>query len=200
MLVLALPRGGVPVAAEVAAVLDAPLDVAIVRKVGAPGQAELALGAVAEKGVVVIDRAMAHDAGVDDHWVHGAIARAQAEVDARSLLLRGRHGVLPITGRIALLIDDGIATGSSMTAACQVVRARCPSALLVAAPVAARGAIAKLGDLADRVIALHVPAHFASVGQWYQDFDQVTEEEVEVLLDAAEHAARTLRRATLRRQ
>ncbi|AOT61696.1 Putative phosphoribosyl transferase [Streptomyces rubrolavendulae] len=184
--VLGLPRGGVPVAAEVASVLGAPLDVLVVRKLGVPSRPELGFGAIGEGGVRIVNDAVVRAAGV------GAEARARVEEAEREVLLeralryrRDRPGV-PLRGRTALLVDDGIATGSTALAACRVARAQGAARVVVAVPVAPPEALALLRREADEVVCLSSPEWFGSVGQWYDDFAQTSDEEVTRLL--ARHA------------
>jgi putative phosphoribosyl transferase len=180
--VLGLPRGGVPVAAEVATDLGADLDVVVVRKVGAPGHPELAVGAVGERGVTVRVDAVLADLGIAWEDVADTVLRERAAVRARSAALRGDIEPVDLARRMAILVDDGVATGATMAAAVLVVRGRGASGVVVATPVAPPGAGARLG--ADGFICLSSPRRFASVGEWYADFTQVGDEEVRALLAA----------------
>ena len=180
--VLGIPRGGVPVAAAFAEAAALPLDVVVVRKLGVPDRPELAMGAVGEGGVRVTDKDV-----IRRHAVHPAeLARVErrerAEVEDRARRLRGARPALPLAGRTAILVDDGIATGSSMTAACQVVRAHGAERVVVAVPVAPDEALERLAQLADEVVCVRTPHPFFSVGQWYRDFTQTTDAEVTALL------------------
>lgn len=184
--VLGLPRGGVPVAHEVAAALDAPLDVLVVRKLGVPSRPELGFGAIGEDGVRIVNDAVVRAAGV------GEDARARVERAERGVLedrlrryRRDRPGV-PLRGRTAVLVDDGIATGSTALAACRVARAHGAARVVVAVPVAPPEALELLRREADGVVCLSSPERFGSVGQWYDDFAQTPDEEVAELL--ARHA------------
>jgi putative phosphoribosyl transferase len=182
VVVLGLPRGGVPVAAEVAAGLGAALDVVVVRKLGVPHQPELAMGAVGEDGAHVLDPVVISAAGVSDRDLEVITDQERGEVDRRATLFRRGRSRVPLTARAAMLVDDGIATGSTMRAACQVVRAQGAARIVVAAPVGAPNALRRLRRDADEVICLEVPAHFRSVGGWYDDFTQTTDDEVVELL------------------
>jgi putative phosphoribosyl transferase len=182
VVVLALPRGGVPVAYEVAVALAAPLDVFLVRKLGTPGQRELAMGAIASGGVRVIN---------DDvvQWLHlrpeqiDAVAREeQQELERREAAYRQGRPMPPLGGRVVILVDDGLATGSTMRAAVQAVRMLQPSRVVVAVPVGARETCRGLELLADEVICAETPEPFVAVGQWYTHFDQTTDDEVQQLL------------------
>ena len=179
--VLGLPRGGVPVAYEVARALRAQLDVIVVRKLGVPGQPELAMGALGEGGVVVVNELVVVDANVSD-----AAFRQVQETEQRELEGRAKnHSRTPLNGRTAVVVDDGIATGSTARAACQVVRASGAHRVVLAAPVASPDSVNALKDVADEVVCVATPAHFTAVGQWYDDFAAVTDEEVAALLEAA---------------
>ena len=183
--VLGVPRGGVPVAAVVAEALDLPLDVVLVRKLGVPYRPELAMGAVGEGGVRVIDNDLVRMAGVRQSELAEAERRERGEVDARARRFRGGHAPLSLHGRTAVIVDDGIATGSTMAAACRVVRAHGADRVVVAVPVAPDEALTKLDDVADAVVCLRTPRPFFSVGQWYRDFSQTTDTEVTMLLAQA---------------
>ena len=181
LIVLALPRGGVPVAAEVAKALGAPLDVVVVRKLGYPGQEEFAMGAIASGGV----RVMSDIEGawpVSDRAVEAAVLREQAELVRREQAYRGARPPPLIKDQVVILVDDGLATGATMRAAVQSVRAGQPARILVAVPVASREAVASLSVLADEVVCLQTPEPFHAVGLWYRDFDQTSDEEVMRLL------------------
>ncbi|MFC5609596.1 phosphoribosyltransferase [Variovorax soli] len=180
LIVLALPRGGVPVAAEVARFLGAPLDVLVVRKLGHPGQEEYAMGAIASGGVRV--RAEPGDWPVTPSVLEEIVQREQAELQRREHSYRGNRPAPSLQGRPVLLVDDGLATGATMSAAVQAVRMQAPSRIGVAVPVASREALASVGALADEVICPLVPESFHAVGLWYRDFDQTGDEEVRRLL------------------
>jgi predicted phosphoribosyltransferase len=187
--VLGLPRGGVPVAAVVARALSAPLDVLVVRKVGAPGHSELALGAVGEDGAVVRNPGVIAAVGVEEAELAEAEQRARDEVESRVRMLRAGRPAVPIEGRMAIIVDDGIATGATMRAACAVARARGAAQVIIAVPVASPDALAGLGGAgeggADEVVCLCAPSGFMAVGMYYIDFRQTSDEDVARLLAAA---------------
>lgn len=180
VVVLALPRGGVPVADAVAEGLGAPLDVILVRKLGVPYQPELAMGAIGEGGVRVIDALTMRMAGVTEHELAAVEARERVELERRARHLRGDRPLVSLSGRTALVIDDGIATGSTARAACRIARARGASHVVLAVPVAPPDAAAELthDDDIDDVVCLETPHPFRAVGEWYADFSQTTDEEV----------------------
>ena len=180
VVVLGLPRGGVPVAYEVAKYLKAPLDVVIVRKLGAPNQPEYALGAIASGGVVVTNEGALHWA--DDPTLDATIAAERDELARRELAYRPGQPILAIRSRIAILVDDGAATGTSMLAAIQAVRELGAGKIVIALPVASIDARDLLREAADEVVCLNTPASFMSVGSWYANFDQTTDKEVIGLL------------------
>lgn len=184
--VLGLPRGGVPVAAEVARALDAPLDVIVVRKLGLPSQPELAMGAVGEDGVRVLDETTLRYAEVRDETLALVEQRAAAEVAERVARIRAYRPRVPLEGRRALLVDDGVATGSTATAACAVARGLGAASVVLAVPVAPAEVLPALGNAADELVVLETPPGFSAVGQWYEDFRSTSEDEVEQLLRAAE--------------
>jgi len=191
VVVLGLPRGGVPVAFEVARALDAPLDVFVVRKLGAPGHPELAMGAIASGGVRVLN----------DHvvaWYRPSAAEIDRvtafewhELARRERAYRGDRQPIPIAGRIAILVDDGLATGASMRAAVQAAHSLAPARVIVAVPVGAPDSCRAIADVAEEVVCLMQPESFDAVGLWYDDFSQTSEEEVRTLLaeslPAADH-------------
>lgn len=184
-IILALPRGGVPVGYEVAHLLGAPLDVLVVRKVGAPDQPELAIGAVGAAGVTVADKDTMALVGVG-HTEFEAIARAeQAEVERRDATFRKGQSPLDLRGRCAILVDDGLATGASMRAAVEVARRLGAAEVVVAVPVGAPEACERLAARADRVVCLFRPESFVAVGSWYRDFTQTDDAEVVQLLQLA---------------
>lgn len=180
--VLGLPRGGVPVAAEVAAATGGSLDVLIVRKLGAPGRPELAMGALGEGGVLVRNDDVVAAIGCDEATFADVERRERAELERRVQRYRQGAALTPLAGRLVLVVDDGIATGATVRAACQVVRTHRPARLLVAAPVAAPGSARLLADVADGLEVLQTPAGFAGVGQFYRDFRQTSDDEVVQLL------------------
>jgi predicted phosphoribosyltransferase len=189
-IVLGLPRGGVPVAYEVAAALEAPLDVLVVRKLGVPGHEELAMGAIASGGVRVLNHAIIGSLGLDEEAVREATAREQAELARRERLYRGGRPPPDVAGRIVVLVDDGLATGATMYAAVATVRRGGARRIVVAVPVAAAETCAQLGGRADAIICLHTPKRFRAVGVWYRDFAPTEDEEVRALLDAAAERTR----------
>lgn len=188
VVVLGLPRGGVPVAAEVARHLGAPLDVVPVRKLGHPLQPELAVGAVAQGGFVVRNEELA--SGVGEAAFGEALSREQRELERRAAAYRGDRPPLELSGKHAVLVDDGLATGATMRAAVAAARGMGAARVTVAVPVASPEARASLESEADEVVSLAEPVDFASVGQWYATFDQTTDEEVRALLAQAAASAR----------
>jgi predicted phosphoribosyltransferase len=183
--ILALPRGGVPVAYEVATALDRPLDVFIVRKLGVPGQEELAMGAVAGGDVRVVNRDLVRAAGIPADQIERVIDTETRELERREHVYRGARPAPHLQGRTVILVDDGLATGSSMQAAVVAVRERDPARILVAVPVAPPDAVAMLERHADRVICPARPEPFDGVGRWYADFDQLDDDEVREVLERA---------------
>ncbi len=182
VVVLGLPRGGVPVAAEVARALDAPLDVLIVRKLGAPGQEELAIGAIAEGGVRVLNRGLVSSLGLDEGEIDALAAQEERELERRVRLYRGGRGPLPVENRTVIVVDDGVATGATMRAGLQALRARGAAQVIAAAPVGAADSVEALREDADEVVVLETPAWFQAVGQWYENFGQTSDEEVRACL------------------
>jgi putative phosphoribosyl transferase len=185
VVVLGLPRGGVPVAAEVATVLGAPLDVIVVRKLGVPFQPELGLGAVGEDGVRVLNPAVIWDAGVSETDLAAVEARERAEVDRRAARYRGDRTRLALSDRIAVIVDDGIATGSTAVAACRIARALGAARVVLAVPVAPQGWEARIGAQADLLVSVTTPAGFQAISQFYDDFSQTSDEDVVACLSAA---------------
>jgi erythromycin esterase-like protein/predicted phosphoribosyltransferase len=182
VIVLGLPRGGIPVASEVAARLKAPLDVFLVRKLGVPGHPELAMGAIAEGGVQVLSRDLIHDLGIPHRLVEEVAVRERLELERRDALYRGDRRAAPVEGRTVILVDDGLATGSTMEAAIRALRQRHPARIVVAVPVGARDTCDRLARTADEVICLATPEPFNAVGLWYQEFSQTSDDEVRRLL------------------
>jgi predicted phosphoribosyltransferase len=182
VLVLALPRGGVPVAYEVAEALGAPLDLFLVRKLGTPGHRELAMGAIASGGVRVLNEEVVRWYGITPRDIEFVAEEEQRELERREAAYREGRPPVPVKGKIAILIDDGLATGSTMKAAVQAVKALGPTRVVVAVPVGARDTCAELSTIADEVVCARMPEPFSAVGQWYLDFDQTTDEEVNELL------------------
>ncbi|HET9253754.1 MAG TPA: phosphoribosyltransferase family protein [Pseudonocardiaceae bacterium] len=185
VIVLGLPRGGVRVAAEVAAILSAPLDVILVRKLGVPSQPELAMGAIGEQGVRVLLPATLSRAGVIPDELAAVERRERAELRRRARRFRGERARVPLAGRVAVIVDDGIATGSTARAACQVARAQGAARIVLAVPVAPQGWVRGLRDVADELIALATPRQFYAIGCWYSDFSQSTDGEVVTCLRGA---------------
>ena len=185
VLVLALPRGGVPVAYEVARALGAPLDVFLVRKLGVPGHEELAMGAVATGGVRVLNDQVVGALGIPPSVIEAVAAWQQQELARRERLYRGDRPPPDVRGRTVILVDDGLATGSTMRAALAALRRQQPARLVVAVPTAAPETCDELRAEADDVVCATTPEPFDSVGLWYEDFSQTTDEEVRELLERA---------------
>lgn len=183
VVVLGLPRGGVPVAFEVAQALNASLDVILVRKLGVPSQPELGMGAIGEDGVRIINRDVVRLAGVTDQEIAAVEERERAELERRAQRYRSGRPRLSLTGGTAIVVDDGIATGSTARAACRVARAQGAAHVVLAVPVAPPGWTVEAGYEADELISLQTPAGFYAIGQWYSDFSQTTDEEVIGYLD-----------------
>lgn len=183
--VLALPRGGVPVAAPVAAALGAPLGLLIVRKIGAPSQPELAMGAVASGGVVIRNEPIIRAIGLAETEFGRAAALAEAELAAKERLYGARAGAVGIAGKTVILVDDGAATGATMRAAVAAAKARRAARVVVALPTASEEAAAALAADADELVCLETPEPYFAVGYWYSDFDQVSDDEVRRLLEGA---------------
>jgi len=185
VVVLGLPRGGVPVAYEVARALGLPLDVMVVRKLGVPFQPELAMGAIGEGDVRFVNDEVVREAGVSKDELAAVERRERAELERRARRYRHDRPPMALEGRTAVVVDDGIATGSTVRAACRVARARGATRVVVAAPVASPSSIAELADAADEVVCLEAPRWFYAVGAWYRDFSEVSDDEVVTLLDRA---------------
>jgi predicted phosphoribosyltransferase len=188
VLVLGLPRGGVPVASAVARALGAPLDVFVVRKLGVPGQRELAFGAIASGGVRVLNQELVIGLGLEPRVINAAAAAEQEELQRRERAYRGDAPPLDLVGKTVVLVDDGLATGASMRAAVMALRARRPAQIVVAVPTAAPEACDELRDLADDVVCAETPAYFVAVGERYDDFRETSDEEVRTLLAEAKAA------------
>jgi putative phosphoribosyl transferase len=182
LLVLALPRGGVTVGAEVARALGAPLDVMLVRKLGVPGHEELAMGAIASGGVRIISDDMIAALGVSERELATVAAAEEAELVRRERLYRGDRGPLQVQGRTVILVDDGLATGATMRAAAAAIRTQRPARLIAAVPVAPEETCDALRAEVDVVVCTLTPEPFYSVGTWYEDFSQTTDDEVRELL------------------
>jgi putative phosphoribosyl transferase len=183
---LALPRGGVPVAYEVAKELDVPLGVFVVRKLGVPGYEELAMGAIATGGVIVLDEGLVRRLGIDRAQLERAIAREAEELERREEAYDGQRSPSQLEGKTVILIDDGLATGSTMRAAARAVRQLNPKRVVVAVPVAAEETCDEFRDVVDEVVCEATPRPFHAVGLWYEDFSQTSDEEVRELLERAE--------------
>ncbi len=183
VIVLALPRGGVPVAREVARQLHAPLDVFLVRKLGTPGQEELAMGAIASGGVRVLNDEVVDILKVPPQVIDSVTAKEMRELTRRERLYREGRSAPDVTGRTVILVDDGLATGSTMRAAVVALRRSRPKRIVVAVPVAAASTCRDLREEADEVICLHMPEPFYSVGFWYEDFSQASDEEIREMLE-----------------
>ncbi len=186
VLVLALPRGGVPVAYEVAKALHAPLDVFVVRKLGVPGHEELAMGAIATGGIRVINEEVVRMLRIPDRIIDAVAAQEQQELERRERLYRDDRPPPDVSGRTVILIDDGLATGSTMRAAVEALRRQHPARIVVAVPVAAPSICDEFRAEVDDIICAKTPEPFYGVGYWYEDFSQTTDEEVHDLLVQAE--------------
>lgn len=182
VMVLALPRGGVPVAYEIAASLGARMDVFLVRKLGTPGHRELAMGAIASGGVRVLNEDVVHWYGISDSAIERIAREEQEELERRERAYRDDRLAPDLTNKIVILIDDGLATGSTMRAAAQAVRTHRPARVVIAVPVGAPQTCAELAAVADEVICARMPEPFSAVGQWYLNFDQTDDAEVRELL------------------
>ena len=189
VVVLGLPRGGVVVAAEIARALRAPLDVWVVRKIGAPRQPELGIGAVAEGGAVFLDPVVARFVSASEAKVAAIVAREQSELDRRVRAYRRGRPPPPIEGRTVILVDDGIATGGTARAALLALRTQRPKRLVLAVPVAATDSLTTLSELADEIVCVQPASNLRSIGEWYADFAQTSDEEVLALLDRVDAAA-----------
>jgi predicted phosphoribosyltransferase len=182
VVVLGLPRGGVPVAAAVAAALEAPLDIFVVRKLGVPGHSELAMGAIAAGGVRVLNPSVVESLHISGEVVDQVAAREEIELNRRMQAYRGDRPAPGLTGRTVIVVDDGLATGATMRAAVAAIRAYGPRRIVVGVPVGARQTCDELLDQADEVLCARVPLFFQAVGQWYQDFSPTTDDEIRRLL------------------
>lgn len=185
VVVLGLPRGGVPVAFEIARALGAPLDVFMVRKLGVPGHEELALGAIASGGTRVLNRQLIESVGIPADWIEAIDARERRELERRERVYRGDRPPPDAAGRTVILVDDGLATGSTMLAAVHAVRLDEPARVVVAVPVADPDVCAGLREVADEAVCLLTPQPLRAVGVWYEDFSQTSDEEVQALLERA---------------
>jgi putative phosphoribosyl transferase len=182
VVVLGLPRGGVPVAFEVARTLRAPLDVFVVRKLGVPGREELAMGAIASGGVRIVNHDVVRSLRIDPGVIERTAEGETRELERRESLYRGDRPTLDVFGKKVLLVDDGLATGSTMRAAIEAARHLAPSEIVVAVPVAASSVCRSLRSVADEVVCLRTPKNFYAVGMWYEDFTQTSDRDVADLL------------------
>jgi predicted phosphoribosyltransferase len=183
VIVLALPRGGVPVAREIARRLHAPLDVFVVRKLGAPGQEELAMGAIASGGVRVLNQDVVESMGIPAHVIESVTVQEASELARRERLYRGDRPAPDVTGRIVILVDDGLATGATMRAAIAALRLMTPRRIVVAVPIAAVPTRREFAREVDEIVCLQTPEPFFSVGFWYDDFSQTTDEDIREMLE-----------------
>ena len=181
-IVLALPRGGVPVGYEVARSLRVPLDVFVVRKLGVPGHEELAMGAIASGGVRLLNDEVVDALGIPATLIDQVARREQAELERRERLYRGNRPPLPLTNKTVILVDDGLATGSTMRAAVAAIRRQQPKGIIVAVPVGAPSTCDEMRDVAEDVVCLRTPEPFIAVGLWYRDFGETSDAEVRELL------------------
>jgi len=188
VVVLGLPRGGMPVADEVARALGAPLDVFVVRKLGVPGHEELAFGAIATGGIRVLNDDVVAATGLNHDEIYLVAERETDELQRRERLYRGDHNPLEVTGKTAIVVDDGLATGATMRAAVMALRERRAGSIVVAVPTASPQTCAKLGATADAVVCARMPERFMAVGLWYRDFAPTTDDEVRQLLEQARAA------------
>jgi putative phosphoribosyl transferase len=190
VVVLALPRGGVPVAAQVARALDAPLDVFVVRKLGVPGHEELAMGAIASGGIVVVDDALARRAGAGPDDVAAVIERETAELERREIAYRAGRPPADVRGKTVIVVDDGLATGSTMRAAVEALRRMEPDLIVVAVPTAPLAVCQELASRGAEVVSAINPPDFEAVGQWYDDFTQTSDDDVRAVLESVRRAPR----------
>jgi putative phosphoribosyl transferase len=193
VVVLALPRGGVPVAYEVAKALGAPLDVFLVRKLGVPGHEELAMGAIASGGVLVLDEGVLRWLGISEEQIQETLARELDELRRREAAYRDGRPLPDLKGKTVILVDDGLATGASMQAAARAVRRYDPARIVIAVPVASRATCDQFRDDVDEVVCAVTPEPFYAVGNWYADFSQTSDEEVRELLERAAEKRRASR-------
>lgn len=188
VVVLALPRGGLPVAFEVAEKLDAPLDIFLVRKLGMPGHPELAMGAIASGGVRVLNEDVVSWYGISERAIEAVAREEQRELARRELAYRHGRPMSDLRNKTVILVDDGLATGSTMRAAVEAVRLHNPARVIVAVPVGAPTTCAEFAGVADEIICARTPDPFSAVGLWYREFSQTTDEEVRRLLDEHERS------------
>jgi putative phosphoribosyl transferase len=185
VIVLGVPRGGVPIAFEVATALNLPLDIFVLRKLGVPGHEELAFGAIGSGGVRVLNASVMEQSGISDLDISLVTRAEREELERREGMYRGNRAPLDVRGRTVILVDDGIATGSSLWAAIHALRQMKPAAIVIATPVAPQGTVSRLQHEVDELVCLEMPEPFYGVGQFYHDFSQVSDDEVNELLDRA---------------
>lgn len=185
VVVLALPRGGVPVGFEVARMIDAPLDIILVRKLGTPGQEELAMGAIASGGVCVLNPNIVAVIDISQEAIEAVAATERQELERRERVYRGNQPPPAVENQCLILVDDGLATGASMLAAVSALRQRKPASIVVAIPVAPPDTVQRLKQEADDVVCLATPEPFSAVGRWYREFSQTSDDEVKSLLERA---------------
>ncbi len=185
VIVLALPRGGVPVAYEIAMALSVPLDVFVVRKLGVPWHEELAMGAIASGGAIVFNETILHDLNISKTSLEQEIESEKKELERREIAYRGNYELIDLANKIIILVDDGIATGATMRAAIKALRLKKPVSIIMAVPVAAFDTCAEMATLVDRIVCPLRPYDFSAVGLWYDDFEQTTDAEVFNLLKKA---------------
>jgi len=178
VLILGLPRGGVPIAFEVAQILNAPLDIFVVRKLGVPGHEELAMGAMASGGAIVFNDEVVQSLGIPQNAIDRVIARERRELERREREYRGNRPPIDVSARTVILVDDGLATGATMHAAVQAVRASGPAGIVIAVPVAAAATVTRLRPFVDDLVCINIPESFFAVSAWYDNFSQTTDEEV----------------------
>lgn len=188
VLVLALPRGGVPVAFEIAQFLRAPLDIMLVRKLGAPGHQELAMGAIASGDIIVMNKSIVDQLGIDQQAIDREIDQERQELRRRERVYRGERAPCPIAQQTVILVDDGIATGATMRAAVAAIKQHKPAYLVVAAPTAAADTCRTIAREVDKIVCLATPEPYFAVGNWYRNFDQTADSEVCNLLQEAADA------------
>jgi putative phosphoribosyl transferase len=196
VIVLALPRGGVPVGFEVARMIDAPLDIMLVRKLGTPGQEELAMGAIASGGVCVLNPDIVAVIDISQEAIEAVVATERQELERRERAYRGNKPPPPVENHFIILVDDGLATGASMLAAVSALRQRKPASIVVAIPVAPSDTVQRLKQEADEVVCLATPEPFSAVGRWYREFSQTSDDEVKSLLKRANSMSTTPLNAT----
>ena len=182
LIVLGIPRGGIIVGKQLSQALDCPLDIIVTKKIGAPGNPELAIGAVGAIGKPVIDEELAVRVGADEKYLKSQIAKLRTEVDRRIKEYHGDKPPLELKNKVVIITDDGVATGATMMAAIEITRQQNPKKIIVAVPVIAKDTLEKIESLADEVVFLDAPEMFFAVGQFYQDFSQITDEEVRKIL------------------